>query len=47
MRLTCIRSARGTYTHAATTATGWGTVPKMIDQFVPLMVDTLKKDAVI
>jgi len=32
---------------ATTTATGWDTVPQMIDQFVRLIVDTMKKDAVI
>jgi hypothetical protein len=32
---------------ATTTATGWDTVPQMIDQFVRLIVGTMKKDAVI
>ncbi|HQR22370.1 MAG TPA: hypothetical protein PLE54_18415 [Burkholderiaceae bacterium] len=32
---------------ATTTVTGWDTVPRMIDQFVRVIVDTLKKDAVI
>jgi len=32
---------------ATTTATGWDTVPQMIDQFVRLIVATMKKDAVI
>ena len=32
---------------ATTTATGWDTVPQMIDQFVRLIIDTMKNDAVI
>jgi len=32
---------------ATTTATGWDTVPQMIDQFVRLIVNTMKQDAVI
>jgi hypothetical protein len=32
---------------ATTTATGWDSVPQLIDQFVRLIVDTLKQDRVI
>ena len=32
---------------ATTTATGWDTVPQMIDQFVRLIVETMAKDGVI
>lgn len=32
---------------ATTTATGWDTVPQMIDQFARLIVDAMKRDAVI
>ena len=32
---------------ATTTATGWDSVPQLMDQFVRLIVDTLKQDGVI
>jgi hypothetical protein len=32
---------------ATTTSTGWDSVPQMIDQFVELIVETMKKDGVI
>jgi len=32
---------------ATTTATGWDTMQQMIDQFVRLIVNTMKQDAVI
>jgi hypothetical protein len=32
---------------ATTTSTGWDSIPQMIDQFVQVIVETMKKDAVI
>jgi hypothetical protein len=40
-------SAAVIWSAATTTATGWDTVPQMIDQFVQLIVSTMTKDAVI
>jgi hypothetical protein len=40
-------SAAVVWSAATTTATGWDTVPQMIDQFVQLIVSTMTKDAVI
>ncbi len=41
------QSAAVVWSAATTTATGWDTVPQMIDQFVQLIVSTMTKDAVI
>jgi hypothetical protein len=41
------KSAAVIWSAATTTATGWDTVPQMIDQFVQLIVSTMTKDAVI
>jgi len=41
------KSAAVIWSAATTTATGWDTVPQMIDQFVQLIVATMTKDAVI
>ena len=46
-RLFDAASSEVVWSAATTTATGWDTVPQMIDQFVRLIVDTMKKDAVI
>ena len=40
-------SAAVVWSAATTTATGWDSVPQMIDQFVQLIVSTMTKDAVI
>jgi hypothetical protein len=41
------KSAAVLWSAATTTATGWDSVPQMIDQFVQLIVSTMTKDAVI
>jgi hypothetical protein len=41
------KSATVVWSAATTTATGWDSVPQMIDQFVQLIVSTMTKDAVI
>jgi hypothetical protein len=41
------KSAAVVWSAATTTATGWDSVPQMIDQFVQLIVSTMTKDAVI
>jgi hypothetical protein len=41
------KSAAVVWSAATTTATGWDSVPKMIDQFVQLIVSTMTQDAVI
>jgi len=41
------RTAAVVWSAATTTSTGWDSVPQMIDQFVDLIVETMKKDAVI
>ena len=32
---------------ATTTSTGWDSVPQLIEQFVALIVETMKKDGVV
>jgi 5-carboxymethyl-2-hydroxymuconate isomerase len=46
-RLFDARSSEVVWSAATTTVTGWDSVAAMIDQYTRLMVDTLKKDAVI
>jgi hypothetical protein len=46
-RLFDARSSEVVWSAATTTVTGWDSVPAMVDQFVALIVETLKKDAVI
>ncbi len=46
-RLYDAKTAAVIWSAATTTATGWDTVPQMIDQFVRLIVETMTKDAVI
>lgn len=46
-RLFEVKSTEVVWSAATTTATGWDSVPAMIDQFARLIVDTLRKDAVI
>ena len=46
-RLYDAKTAAVLWSAATTTTTGFDTVPQMIDQFVQLIVDTMKKDAVI
>ena len=41
------RTAAVVWSAATTTSTGWDSVPQLIDQFVDLIVQTMKKDAVI
>lgn len=41
------RSAAVVWSAATTTSTGWDSVPQLIDQFVDVIVQTMKKDAVI
>lgn len=41
------KTAAVVWSAATTTATGWDSVPAMIDQFVQLIVSTMTKDAVI
>jgi hypothetical protein len=41
------RTAAVVWSAATTTSTGWDSVPQMINQFVDLIVETMKKDAVI
>ncbi len=41
------KTAAVVWSAATTTATGWDSVPQMIDQFVQLIVSTMAKDAVI
>jgi hypothetical protein len=41
------RTAVVVWSAATTTSTGWDSVPQMIDQFVELIVETMKKDGVI
>jgi hypothetical protein len=41
------RTAGVVWSAATTTSTGWDSVPQLIDQFVELIVETMKKDAVI
>ena len=40
------RTAAVVWSAATTTSTGWDSVPQMINQFVDLIVETMKKDAV-
>lgn len=46
-RLFDAKSAEVVWSAATTTATGWDSVPDMINQYVSLMVEALRKDAVI
>jgi hypothetical protein len=46
-RLFEVKSSEVVWSAATTTATGWDSVPVIVDQFARLIVDTLKKDAVI
>jgi len=41
------RTAAVVWSAATTTSTGWDSVPQLIDQFVDVIVQTMKKDAVI
>lgn len=41
------RTAAVVWSAATTTSTGWDSVPQIIDQFVELIVSTMKKDGVI
>jgi hypothetical protein len=45
-RLFDAKSAEVVWSAATTTATGWDSVPNMIDQFAALIVETLRKDGV-
>ena len=45
-RLFDARSSEVVWSAATTTVTGWDSVPAMIDQFVALIVETLRKDGV-
>lgn len=46
-RLFDAKSSEVVWSAATTTVTGWDSVPSMIDQFSRLIVETLRKDAVI
>jgi len=46
-RLFDVASSEVVWSVATTTVTNRGNVPAMIDQFVQLIVDTLKKDSLI
>ena len=46
-RLYDAKTAAVLWSAATTTTTGFDTMPQLIDQFVQLIVDTMKKDAVI
>jgi hypothetical protein len=46
-RLFDARSSEVVWSAATTTVTSWDSVPNMIDQFVRLVVETMRKDAVI
>ena len=46
-RLFDVKTAVVAWSAATTTTIGWNTVPEMIDQFVSLIVETMKNDAVI
>lgn len=46
-RLFDAKSSEVVWSAATTTVTGWDSVPSMIDQFARLIVDTLRKDALI
>jgi hypothetical protein len=46
-RLFDVKSSEVVWSAATTTATGWDSVPAMIEQFARLIVDNLKSDAVI
>ncbi len=46
-RLFETRSSEVVWSAGTTTSTGWDSVPSMIGQFATLIVDALKKDAVI
>jgi hypothetical protein len=41
------RTANVVWSAATTTSTGFDSVPQLIEQFVDLIVETMKKDAVI
>jgi hypothetical protein len=41
------KAAAVVWSAATTTSTGWNSVPQLIDQFVRLIVDSMKKDGVI
>lgn len=46
-RLFDARSSEVVWSAATTTVTGWDSVPAMVDQFVALIVETLRKDGAI